>query len=91
MLASPLPPFLPDKYSLSMSSFKCKTKGIVIRFLVFWSICMSSFHVFLNSSPKYLKTRKHHFDDITTTELDFKKFSRLSEVLFGVFFFHFAF
>ena len=53
MLASPLPPFFLDIYSLSMSSLGCKALCIIISFLVFRSICWSSL-VHTKNGPEYL-------------------------------------
>ena len=54
MLASPLPPSFLGTYSLSTSSLGCNALCMVISFLVFWSICLSSSLVYLRKSPEYL-------------------------------------
>ena len=50
----PFPPSFLDAYSLSMSSLGCKAFWIVINFLVFWSISLSSSRVHYRNGPKYL-------------------------------------
>ena len=54
MLASPLPPSFPNKYSLSTLSLGCNALCMVISFLVLWSICLSSSLVLLRKGPEYL-------------------------------------
>ena len=54
MLASPLPPSFLDTYSLSTSSLGCNALCMVISFLVFLSICLSSSLVNLRKCPEYL-------------------------------------
>ena len=54
MLASPLPPSFFGTYSLSTSSQGCNAFFIVISFLLLWSICLSSFLVYLRKGPEYL-------------------------------------
>ena len=54
MLAIPLPlPFL-DTCSLSVSSLRCKSLRIIIRFLVLWFICLSSSLFQPKNGPEYL-------------------------------------
>ena len=52
-LAIPLPPFL-DTYSPSTSFLGCNALGMVINFLVFWSICLSCSVVHFKNDPEYL-------------------------------------
>ena len=54
MLASPLPPYFLDTYSLSTSSLGCCTLCMVISFLVLWSICLSSPLVHFIKGLEYL-------------------------------------
>ena len=54
MLASPLPTSFLETYSLSMSSLGCSALCIIISFLVFLSICLSSSVVHFRKGPRYL-------------------------------------
>ena len=49
-----LPPSFLDTYSLSTSSLGCNDLCMVISFLVFWSVCLSSSLVHLRKGPEYL-------------------------------------
>ena len=53
MQANPLPPSFLDTHSLSESSLGCKAPFIVICFLIFWSICRSSYLIHFNNGPEY--------------------------------------
>ena len=53
-LLSPLLVSFLDAYSLSMSYFWCRAYFIVISFLVFWFIGLSSCLVHYKNGPKYL-------------------------------------
>ena len=64
---------------------------IVISFLVFWTICQSSFLVHFKNWPVSYKKDSpsvYPFDEVPVVELGFEKFSRSSEILFLKFFFH---
>ena len=54
MLASPLPSSFLDTYNLSPSSLGCNALCMVISFLVFRFICLSSSLVYFKNSPDYL-------------------------------------
>ena len=54
VLASPLPYFFLDTYSLSSSSLGCKVLCIVISFLFLTSICLCSSLVHFRKVPEYL-------------------------------------
>ena len=54
MLASPLPPFYLDTYSLSTSSLECNALCMVISFLILWSNILSSSLVHFKNGPEYL-------------------------------------
>ena len=53
-LVTPLPSSFLDTYTLSTSSLACKALCIFFSFLVFWSICWSSFHVLFKNGFEYL-------------------------------------
>ena len=54
MLASPLPPFFLDLYSLSTSLKGCYALCMVITFLVLWSLCLIFSLVHFKNAPEYL-------------------------------------
>ena len=90
MQASPLPFFL--SYNLSMSSFGCKARCIVIDFHVLRSIYMSSFFVNFKEWSRVSYNGGYPgiypFDEISAAELCFEQFSRSPEVLFSYLVFH---
>ena len=53
MLANPLPPSFLDTYSLSTLSLESKVLHMVISFLVFWPICLTSSLVYFKNGPEY--------------------------------------
>ena len=53
MRASPSPPSFHDTYSLSLASLECNSLSIVITFLVYWSIYISSSRVHFKNDPDY--------------------------------------
>ena len=58
MLASPLPLYFLETFSLSTSTLGCRALCIVISFLVLWFIYPSSSLVYLRNSPEYLTSGK---------------------------------
>ena len=64
-----------------MSSLGFKTLCMVISFLVLWSICLTSSLIYFKGD----RSGVYLFHVIPAAELDFKKFSRSSEILFFYF------
>ena len=61
----PPPPFL-NKYNLSLSSLGCKALCIIISFLVFWSICGSSYFIHFKNYYYYYFTPSKFFTPVLT-------------------------
>ena len=72
-----------------MLSPSCKVLGIVISYLIFWSICLScSFVDFKNDSEYFTRELARHlsFIEVSAAKMSFEKLSRSFYVLFSYFY-----